>query len=168
MPLRRCGWAFSSIRYSTHLDCTSNCLFDFFIEMYSPYRSITLCHLVCLLQLPSNMYKKILVILHDSILPHMSKPTLMIDFLTAAYDVGKLCVWLSSDRTLTSPCEMTSNCFKITMVVFFHWMMAHKEEFCHGFVEQVGLSACWLSMGFLSSYINTTCEYFMKILFWIY
>uniref|UniRef100_A0A7N9B1Z9 Nucleolar complex associated 4 homolog n=1 Tax=Mastacembelus armatus TaxID=205130 RepID=A0A7N9B1Z9_9TELE len=39
-------------------------------------------------KLPSNMYKKVLVILHDSILPHMSKPTLMIDFLTAAYDVG--------------------------------------------------------------------------------
>ncbi|XP_060930600.1 nucleolar complex protein 4 homolog [Limanda limanda] len=39
-------------------------------------------------KLPSSMYKNILVILHDSILPHMSKPTLMIDFLTAAYDVG--------------------------------------------------------------------------------
>lgn len=39
-------------------------------------------------KLPSSMYKKVLVILHDSILPHMSKPTLMIDFLTAAYDVG--------------------------------------------------------------------------------
>ncbi|XP_059214082.1 nucleolar complex protein 4 homolog [Centropristis striata] len=39
-------------------------------------------------KLPGNMYKKILVILHESILPHMSKPTLMIDFLTAAYDVG--------------------------------------------------------------------------------
>uniref|UniRef100_A0A8C8DKF9 Nucleolar complex associated 4 homolog n=1 Tax=Oryzias sinensis TaxID=183150 RepID=A0A8C8DKF9_9TELE len=39
-------------------------------------------------KLPSNMYKKLLVILHDSILPHMSKPALMIDFLTAAYEVG--------------------------------------------------------------------------------
>ncbi|XP_026194727.1 nucleolar complex protein 4 homolog [Anabas testudineus] len=39
-------------------------------------------------KLPSTMYKKVLVILHDSILPHMSKPTLMIDFLTAAYEVG--------------------------------------------------------------------------------
>ncbi|KAJ0047402.1 hypothetical protein NL108_002213, partial [Boleophthalmus pectinirostris] len=39
-------------------------------------------------KLPTSMYKKVLVILHDSILPHMSKPTLMIDFLTAAYDVG--------------------------------------------------------------------------------
>uniref|UniRef100_A0A8D3BQK9 CCAAT-binding factor domain-containing protein n=1 Tax=Scophthalmus maximus TaxID=52904 RepID=A0A8D3BQK9_SCOMX len=39
-------------------------------------------------RLPSSMYKKVLVILHDSILPHMSKPTLMIDFLTAAYEVG--------------------------------------------------------------------------------
>uniref|UniRef100_A0A4W5RMJ3 Nucleolar complex associated 4 homolog n=1 Tax=Hucho hucho TaxID=62062 RepID=A0A4W5RMJ3_9TELE len=39
-------------------------------------------------KLPSSMYKKVLVILHDSILPHISNPTLMIDFLTAAYDVG--------------------------------------------------------------------------------
>lgn len=44
------------------------------------------------------MYKKVLVILHDSILPHMSKPTLMIDFLTAAYEVGKL--WQTSVTTL--------------------------------------------------------------------
>ncbi|XP_060917560.1 nucleolar complex protein 4 homolog [Labrus mixtus] len=39
-------------------------------------------------KLPNSIYKKVLVILHDSILPHMSKPTLMIDFLTAAYEVG--------------------------------------------------------------------------------
>uniref|UniRef100_A0A3P8Y1H0 CCAAT-binding factor domain-containing protein n=1 Tax=Esox lucius TaxID=8010 RepID=A0A3P8Y1H0_ESOLU len=39
-------------------------------------------------KLPSSMYKMVLVILHDSILPHISNPTLMIDFLTAAYDVG--------------------------------------------------------------------------------
>lgn len=39
------------------------------------------------------MYKKLLVILHDSILPHMSKPTLMIDFLTAAYEVGEFSVF---------------------------------------------------------------------------
>ncbi|KAI4877727.1 hypothetical protein NFI96_021977 [Prochilodus magdalenae] len=39
-------------------------------------------------KLPGNMYKKVLVILHESILPHMSDPTLMIDFLSAAYSVG--------------------------------------------------------------------------------
>uniref|UniRef100_A0A4W4G1Y2 CCAAT-binding factor domain-containing protein n=1 Tax=Electrophorus electricus TaxID=8005 RepID=A0A4W4G1Y2_ELEEL len=39
-------------------------------------------------KLPASMYKKVLVILHDSILPYMNNPTLMIDFLTAAYDVG--------------------------------------------------------------------------------
>uniref|UniRef100_A0A670IZP1 CCAAT-binding factor domain-containing protein n=1 Tax=Podarcis muralis TaxID=64176 RepID=A0A670IZP1_PODMU len=39
-------------------------------------------------QLPGSLYKKVLVILHDSILPHMNEPTLMIDFLTVAYDVG--------------------------------------------------------------------------------
>ncbi|XP_053313378.1 nucleolar complex protein 4 homolog [Spea bombifrons] len=39
-------------------------------------------------RLPVGLYKKVLMILHESILPHMTKPTLMIDFLTAAYDVG--------------------------------------------------------------------------------
>ncbi|XP_075073259.1 nucleolar complex protein 4 homolog [Mixophyes fleayi] len=39
-------------------------------------------------KLQVSLYKKVLLILHESILPHMSKPTLMIDFLTAAYDVG--------------------------------------------------------------------------------
>ncbi|XP_041826839.1 nucleolar complex protein 4 homolog [Melanotaenia boesemani] len=39
-------------------------------------------------KLPNSMYKKILVILHESILPHMSKPTMLLDFLTAAYEVG--------------------------------------------------------------------------------
>ena len=39
-------------------------------------------------QLPSGLYKKVLVILHDSILPYMNEPTLMIDFLTVAYGVG--------------------------------------------------------------------------------
>lgn len=53
------------------------------------------------------MYKKVLVILHDSILPHMSKPTLMIDFLTAAYEVGKM-----------QPCSVTT--FKIWYITFPH------------------------------------------------
>uniref|UniRef100_A0A5F9C2C8 Nucleolar complex associated 4 homolog n=1 Tax=Oryctolagus cuniculus TaxID=9986 RepID=A0A5F9C2C8_RABIT len=39
-------------------------------------------------KLPLGLYKKVLVILHDSILPHLAQPTLMIDFLTSAYDVG--------------------------------------------------------------------------------
>ncbi|XP_073681030.1 nucleolar complex protein 4 homolog [Garra rufa] len=39
-------------------------------------------------KLPSNMYKKILVILHESVMPQMSDPTLLMDFLSAAYDIG--------------------------------------------------------------------------------
>ncbi|KAL4609226.1 nucleolar complex protein 4-like [Arapaima gigas] len=39
-------------------------------------------------KLPSGLYKKVLVMLHDAVLPHMSQPTLMMDFLTAAYDIG--------------------------------------------------------------------------------
>lgn len=41
------------------------------------------------LQLPLSLYKKVLVAMHDSILPHLAQPTLMIDFLTSACDVGK-------------------------------------------------------------------------------
>ncbi|KAG9487558.1 hypothetical protein GDO78_007416 [Eleutherodactylus coqui] len=39
-------------------------------------------------KLSVSLYKKVLLILHESILPHMSNATMMIDFLTAAYDVG--------------------------------------------------------------------------------
>ncbi|NWX70302.1 NOC4L protein, partial [Alca torda] len=39
-------------------------------------------------QLPTGLYKKVLVILHDCILPYMNEPTLMIDFLTVAYGIG--------------------------------------------------------------------------------
>ncbi|XP_015684027.1 nucleolar complex protein 4 homolog [Protobothrops mucrosquamatus] len=39
-------------------------------------------------QLPRNLYKKVLLILHDSILPHLNEPTLLMDFLTVAYNVG--------------------------------------------------------------------------------
>ncbi|KAH0509078.1 Nucleolar complex protein 4-like protein [Microtus ochrogaster] len=40
------------------------------------------------LKLPLSLYKKVLVAMHDSILPHLAQPTLMIDFLTSACDVG--------------------------------------------------------------------------------
>ncbi|XP_025914635.1 nucleolar complex protein 4 homolog isoform X2 [Apteryx rowi] len=39
-------------------------------------------------KLPTDLYKKVLVILHDCILPYMNEPTLMIDFLTVAYGIG--------------------------------------------------------------------------------
>ncbi|XP_045700390.1 nucleolar complex protein 4 homolog isoform X3 [Phyllostomus hastatus] len=39
-------------------------------------------------KLPLSLYKKVLVIVHDAILPHLAQPSLLIDFLTRAYDVG--------------------------------------------------------------------------------
>lgn len=39
-------------------------------------------------KLPLSLYKKVLVIMHESILPHLAQPSLMIDFLTHAYDIG--------------------------------------------------------------------------------
>ncbi|XP_029082807.1 nucleolar complex protein 4 homolog isoform X2 [Monodon monoceros] len=39
-------------------------------------------------QLPLRICKKVLVIMHDSILPHLAQPSLMIDFLARACDVG--------------------------------------------------------------------------------
>lgn len=45
---------------------------------------------VSLLKLPltEEMYKKILLILHKRILPHMYEPKLLMDFLTESYNVG--------------------------------------------------------------------------------
>ncbi|XP_039327816.1 nucleolar complex protein 4 homolog isoform X1 [Saimiri boliviensis] len=39
-------------------------------------------------KLPLSLYKKVLVIMHDAILPQLAQPTLMIDFLTRACDLG--------------------------------------------------------------------------------
>ncbi|XP_008061590.1 nucleolar complex protein 4 homolog [Carlito syrichta] len=39
-------------------------------------------------KLPLSIYKKVLVTMHDTILPHLAQPALMIDFLTGAYDLG--------------------------------------------------------------------------------
>uniref|UniRef100_A0A8B9HCW3 CCAAT-binding factor domain-containing protein n=1 Tax=Astyanax mexicanus TaxID=7994 RepID=A0A8B9HCW3_ASTMX len=65
----------------TYLGYIVQCLLGFEAACSLPW-------LYSLFQLPGGMYKKVLVILHDTIMPHMSDPTLMIDFLTAAYDVG--------------------------------------------------------------------------------
>lgn len=43
----------------------------------------------CFRQLPLRICKKVLVIMHDSILPHLAQPSLMIDFLARACDVGE-------------------------------------------------------------------------------
>ncbi|XP_008965603.3 nucleolar complex protein 4 homolog [Pan paniscus] len=39
-------------------------------------------------KLPLSLYKKVLLIVHDAILPQLAQPTLMIDFLTRACDLG--------------------------------------------------------------------------------
>lgn len=53
----------------------------------SPCRALFV--LFCPPQLPTGLYKKVLVILHDSVLPYMNEPTLMMDFLTVAYGIGE-------------------------------------------------------------------------------
>lgn len=40
------------------------------------------------LPLPEDLYKKILLILHKRILPHLLEPTMLMDFLTDSYNVG--------------------------------------------------------------------------------
>ncbi|XP_061163332.1 nucleolar complex protein 4 homolog B-like [Saccostrea echinata] len=40
------------------------------------------------LKLPNSVYKKVLIILHDKVMPHLTNPLYLSDFLTASYDVG--------------------------------------------------------------------------------
>ncbi|XP_069788618.1 nucleolar complex protein 4 homolog isoform X2 [Narcine bancroftii] len=39
-------------------------------------------------KLPIALYKKVLMMLHEAVLPHMNNPTFMLDFFTAAYNIG--------------------------------------------------------------------------------
>ncbi|XP_022336832.2 nucleolar complex protein 4 homolog A-like [Crassostrea virginica] len=40
------------------------------------------------LKLPNSVYKKVLTILHEKVMPHLTNPLYLSDFLTASYDVG--------------------------------------------------------------------------------
>ncbi|XP_013379671.1 nucleolar complex protein 4 homolog [Lingula anatina] len=39
-------------------------------------------------RLPTSLYKKVLVILHDKVMPYMTSPLLLSDFLTESYNIG--------------------------------------------------------------------------------
>ncbi|XP_033110942.1 nucleolar complex protein 4 homolog B-like [Anneissia japonica] len=41
-----------------------------------------------LLSLPLHVYKKVLFMMHDKIIPNMSSPVMLTDFLTASYNIG--------------------------------------------------------------------------------
>ncbi|RUP48225.1 hypothetical protein BC936DRAFT_144819 [Jimgerdemannia flammicorona] len=52
-------------------------------------RALSDCWLAFLrLPLPSDVYKKTLLIVHKRIMPHMPQPTLLMDFLTDSYNTG--------------------------------------------------------------------------------
>ncbi|XP_048751720.2 nucleolar complex protein 4 homolog B-like [Ostrea edulis] len=40
------------------------------------------------LKLPNSVYKRVLINLHDNVMPHLTNPLYLSDFLTASYDVG--------------------------------------------------------------------------------
>ncbi|XP_045881987.1 nucleolar complex protein 4 homolog isoform X2 [Meles meles] len=69
---------------SVSLPCQERGISSFYVKHEELPRSWKVIHL----KLPLSLYKKVLVIMHDSILPHLAQPSLMIDFLTRAYDVG--------------------------------------------------------------------------------
>uniref|UniRef100_A0A4W3J6Y1 Nucleolar complex associated 4 homolog n=1 Tax=Callorhinchus milii TaxID=7868 RepID=A0A4W3J6Y1_CALMI len=74
---------------SIHMPNEESELKNFLVKQESEYNDWTVnVGVEGKLQLPTNLCKKVLVILHESILPHMSSPALMIDFLTAAYEIG--------------------------------------------------------------------------------
>ena len=43
-------------------------------------------------QLSPTLYRRVLVSLHSSVMPHLLDPRLLIDFLIDSYDAG-VCVW---------------------------------------------------------------------------
>ena len=57
-------------------------------------------HFFC--QLPSTLYKKVLVIVHEKVMPHMTSPLLLSDFLTASYNIGGSCGDSGSNALNTS------------------------------------------------------------------
>lgn len=84
--------------------------------------------------MPSNLYKKVLVILHDSVLPHMSEPTRMMDFLTAAYEVGE---WRSARARWTRFTSL-STCTLQTRASLSLWAGLIRTHALHLLVKVLG------------------------------
>ena len=50
---------------------------------------VCVCVCVCVSpQLSSLLHKKVLVMLHSDVMPHLTQPRLLLDFLTDSYDTG--------------------------------------------------------------------------------
>ncbi|NXV80270.1 NOC4L protein, partial [Atlantisia rogersi] len=74
------------VRFMAKQVCLTHCLQFYFQAHKQAFEKMWLSFLKH--KLPTGLYKKVLVILHDSVLPYMNEPTLMIDFLTVAYGIG--------------------------------------------------------------------------------
>ncbi|XP_069861168.1 nucleolar complex protein 4 homolog [Dipodomys merriami] len=72
--------------YVKHTELSNKWKVTHLKEHRKAFQAMWLCFLKH--KLPLSLYKKVLVVMHDSILPHLAQPTLMIDFLTSACDVG--------------------------------------------------------------------------------
>ena len=49
----------------------------------------TYCIVSRMFQLSGSLYKKVLVVLHEKVMPFMSNPLLLADFLTSSYNIGQ-------------------------------------------------------------------------------
>ena len=54
-------------------------------------------------QLPPTLYRRVLVSLHSSVMPHLLDPRLLIDFLVDSYDAG-VCVCLCGEEGRSLEC----------------------------------------------------------------
>ena len=60
----------------------------------------SVCLSVCLfsVQLSSLLHKKVLVVLHSEVMPHLLEPRLLLDFLVDSYDTGTYYILYSMSR----------------------------------------------------------------------
>ncbi|KJE94509.1 hypothetical protein CAOG_005142 [Capsaspora owczarzaki ATCC 30864] len=97
------------------------------------------------LPLPIDIYKRVLIILDEQILPHLNKPKLLIDFLTESYNVGTVahvcCLSLKVDFDYP---EFYAKLYALLDPQIFH--VKYRARFFH-------LADIFLSSSHLPSYL---------------
>uniref|UniRef100_A0A5F8GNF1 Nucleolar complex associated 4 homolog n=1 Tax=Monodelphis domestica TaxID=13616 RepID=A0A5F8GNF1_MONDO len=105
-------------------------------------------------KLPVSLYKKVLVIMHDSILPHMSQPSLMIDFLTSAYDIGMSLLSICSSFHHSEYPEFYRKLYSLLDPSVFH--VKYRARFFH--LADLFLSSSHLPAYLVAAFAKRLCR----------
>ena len=114
------------------------------------------------LQLTPGLYRRVLTKLDEKVLPFMSSPLVLADFLTQSYNIGMLCLWYGTNF-LHSPTTLACFVFGLALIsytVLQHWYSLSLKCPCSTQSYNIGMLCLWYGTHFLHSPTTLVCFVF--------